>query len=45
LPESFSIKDLALVLARLLDLHEGSDIEIQRDKSNKNRILVIKHDD
>jgi hypothetical protein len=42
--ESFTLRDLAATITKLLDLHEGNAIEIQRDRSNPNRIMVIKHD-
>jgi hypothetical protein len=45
LPDSFTITDLAATISKLLDLHEGNDVEIQRDRSNPNRIMVIKRVD
>jgi hypothetical protein len=40
---SFSIKDLGLAIARVLGLQEGEVVEVQKDKTNPNRVLVIRH--
>jgi len=40
---SFSVKDLGLVIARVLGLREGEVVEVQRDKTNPDRVLVIRH--
>jgi len=45
LPDSFTIRDLAATISKLLELTPGSNIEIQRDRLDRNRILVIKRDD
>ncbi len=43
LPDSFTLRDLAATISKLLDLHEGNDIEIQRDKMDPNRLMIIRH--
>jgi hypothetical protein len=40
--DSFTPRDLGVTIAKLLDLAPGSDIEIQRDKFDSNRLMVIK---
>jgi hypothetical protein len=43
MPEgSFSIKDLAIVIARTLGLAEGDSVELKRDRLNPNRVLVVR---
>lgn len=41
--ESFSFKDVGETIAKMLGLNVGDNLEIQRDKLNVNRILVIRH--
>jgi hypothetical protein len=41
--ESFSFKDLGETIAKMLGLSVGDNLEVQRDKLNPNRILVIRH--
>ncbi|MGA2785837.1 MAG: hypothetical protein ABSF09_14195 [Candidatus Bathyarchaeia archaeon] len=43
--DSFSIKDLGETIAKILGLSVGDNLEVQRDKLNPNRILVIRHPD
>jgi hypothetical protein len=44
MPEgSFSIKDLSEVIAKALGLRPGDGVEIQRDRLEPNRVLVIRH--
>jgi hypothetical protein len=43
--ESFSLKDLGEVISKILGLSVGDSLEVQRDKLNSNRILVIRHPD
>jgi hypothetical protein len=40
--DSFSIRDLGLAVARVLGLKAGETVEIQRDKTNPNRVLVLR---
>jgi hypothetical protein len=42
MPDSFTIRDLAATLAKILDLQDGSTVEIQRDRANPNRVMVVK---
>jgi hypothetical protein len=42
MPNSLSVKDLGATISKFLDLAPGSDIEIQRDKLDSNRLMVIK---
>jgi hypothetical protein len=41
--DSFSLRDLGETIAKLLDLREGSDVEIQRNRNNPNELKLIKH--
>jgi hypothetical protein len=41
--ESFSIRDLGETIAKMLDLRPGHTIEIQRDRLNPNRLMIIRH--
>jgi hypothetical protein len=41
--ESFSIKTLGEVIAKALGLRSGDDVEIQRDRLDPNRVLIIRH--
>jgi hypothetical protein len=44
LPEgSFSIKDLGETIAKMLGLSKGETVEIQRDRFDSNRLLIIRH--
>jgi len=44
LPEdSFSFKDLGLAIARVLGLEKGDVVEVQRDKMNADRVVVLRH--
>jgi hypothetical protein len=44
MPEgSFSVKDLGVVIARALGLRKGETVEVQKDKTNPNRVLVLRH--
>lgn len=44
MPEgSFSIRDLGATIAKILKFRENETIEIQRDRTNPLRILVIRH--
>jgi hypothetical protein len=40
--DSFTPRDLGNTIAKLLDLSPGSNIEIQRDRLDPNRLQVIK---
>lgn len=40
---SFTIKDLGAAIAKALGLTEGDEVEIQKDKFDANRILIIRH--
>lgn len=40
---SFSIKDLADVIAKMLGLREGETVEVQRNRSNPNEVKVLRH--
>ena len=42
LAESFSIRDLGVTIAKILNLQPGEGIEIARDKLDSNRVLVIR---
>jgi len=41
-PESFSIKDLGATIAKVLSLAENDCVEIKRDRTDPNRILVVR---
>jgi len=43
MPESFTLQDLTDVIARTLGLTVGDGVELQRDKTNSNRILIVRH--
>jgi len=39
---SFTFKDLGATIAKILGLNSGEDVEIQRDRTDPNRVLVIR---
>jgi hypothetical protein len=39
---AFSVKDLGEVIAKALGLKPGENIEIQRDRLNPNRVMVLR---
>jgi hypothetical protein len=41
--ESFSIKDLGVTIAKMLGLAKGDEVELRRNKSDANQILVVRH--
>jgi len=41
--ESYSLKDLAITLARMLGLEKNDVIEVQRNRLDPNRVMVIRH--
>jgi hypothetical protein len=44
MPEgSFSIKDLGETIARMLGLRPGETVEIQRDRLDSRRLMIIRH--
>jgi hypothetical protein len=44
LPESsFSIRDLGETIAKMLGLTKGETVEIQRDRLDPNRLMIIRH--
>ena len=43
-PESsFTIRDLAKTIWKMLDISVGDDIELQRDRQDPNRIMLVLH--
>ena len=40
---AFDIKALGAAIAKALGLTEGDEVEIQKDKLDANRILIIRH--
>jgi len=40
---SFTIKDLADVIAKMLGLREGETVEIQRNRLDRDRLMIIRH--
>ena len=40
---SFSVKDLGATIAKMLGLQKNETIEIQRDRLDPNRLMIIKH--
>ena len=40
---SFSIKELAAAIVRILGAQEGEILEILHDRSDPNRVMVIRH--
>ena len=41
--ESFSVKDLGAMIARMLGLQKNETVEIHRDRLDPNRVMVIRH--
>lgn len=41
--DSFSIKDLGATIAKMLGLTKGETVEIQRDRLDPNRLMIIRH--
>lgn len=41
--EEFSIKDIGITLAKMLNLSHGDTVEFARSKIDSNKILVTKH--
>jgi hypothetical protein len=41
--DSFSVRNLAETIQKMLGLSVGDNVEIQRDKLNPLRIMVIRH--
>ena len=40
--ESFTVRDLGVAIARVLGLEKGDIVEVQRDKTNSDRIMIIR---
>jgi hypothetical protein len=41
-PDSFSIRELGAVIAKTLSLAENDSVEIKIDRTDRNRILVVR---
>lgn len=41
--QSFTFKDLGETIAKLLGLRSGETVEVQRDRLNPNRLMIIRH--
>lgn len=41
--ESFNLKDLGATIAKMLGLQKNETVEIQRDRLDPNRLMIIRH--
>lgn len=41
--DSFSPKDLGVTIARILHLEKNDVVEVQKDKTNPDRVVVLRH--
>lgn len=41
--DSYGIKDLGEAIAKLLGLRSGDDVEIQRNRLDPNRLMIVRH--